>query len=418
MRKSVILSKLFATLGAALVCAPVFLILGAAITPYMPEVWLIALASSLLLACFVRALPRKKRVLAMILCVLLSLAIPVFIGWLWDVTGLSIIFAVLSTAVMIVHLSALLHNAGEEYLAPVWYVGIMFYLLCRLLTISGSLRPARATMDALGAVYFVYILFALNEQALLSGMGGGRAPSRLMRWRNRLTMGILALVLVVTTNLPAIKRAMAAFLDLLRRGVLALLEWLSEPVEEEMLSNPSAAGGPDLSGLAEIKEPSALLKFLEQVMRVVALVAVAAIVSLLLWYVGKRLVRVVKLLIKRLREYAGQVNEAYEDTVESLLDWGEVKRALQEKSEKLRVKRKARTPWEKLNARERVRRVYEDYLREHPELPVSTTARRALRDKGTSGALYDRARYSTEEITLDEAERMRSAVASREGEEK
>ena len=61
MRRSVILSKAFATLGAFLLIAPVFLLVGTGMSPERPLPWLLPALSALLLACAVRALPHMPQ---------------------------------------------------------------------------------------------------------------------------------------------------------------------------------------------------------------------------------------------------------------------------------------------------------------------------------------------------------------------
>lgn len=416
MRKRVVLSKLFATLGIALFGAPLVLILGALITPVQPAVWLVPLLFSLLLACGLLAIPRRKRVPWLILSIPLSLSAPALFGYLLAVKGLWAVFSVLITGAMLLHLTALMHESGEEYLSPVWYVGILVYLLARFLTLAQSMRTARTGIEVLAPCYFVYILFALNEQAVLDGMGGDRAPSRLMRWRNRIAVAIMAGILLGISYISLIQQAVKAILTCLKRVLAAVLAWLLRPKANPLPEEVREAAERGESFMMEAGEPAAWLVFLEKVMRAAAVLLLVALVLFGFWQLSKLLRRVFKALIAKLRAYANQVNEAYEDTVESLLDWGEVKRAMLEKTRKLRPVRRTQIPWEKLPPRERVRRLYQDYWKVHPELPESLTARRVLRGRSAAAALYERARYSSLPIRSEEADNMREEMKAHKGE--
>jgi hypothetical protein len=101
------------------------------------------------------------------------------------------------------------------------------------------------------------------------------------------------------------------------------------------------------------------------------------------------------------------VGESYEDQVESLLDWGEVKRAIHERRGTRRQVREERIPWDRLAPREQVRRSYRDYLSRHPEIGPQRTARQTLADPRQAD-IYEAARYSSREITPEEAQSVRS----------
>ena len=118
-------------------------------------------------------------------------------------------------------------------------------------------------------------------------------------------------------------------------------------------------------------------------------------------------VRGMKKLLRILREWTGAVTDAHDDTVESLLDWGEVKRGIERRRAERRQVRKDRVPWERLTPREQVRRSYRSFLMRHPDIAPQRTARQALRE-GRQADIYEAARYSSREITPEEAQSVRS----------
>ena len=128
---------------------------------------------------------------------------------------------------------------------------------------------------------------------------------------------------------------------------------------------------------------------------------------MLLWLAGKAFLRAMRFLAAKLRAYMDAVNENYEDHVESLLDWGEVKRGIERRRAERRQVRKDRVPWERLTPREQVRRSYRGFLMRHPAIAPQCTARQSLR-AGRQADIYEAARYSSREITPEEAREMKS----------
>ena len=80
MRRDIIGNKLFATLGAILLTAPVFLLFGAYFSPGRPALWLLPQAFALLLCCPVRALPGKARIPGLIAAVALGAGGMLYLG--------------------------------------------------------------------------------------------------------------------------------------------------------------------------------------------------------------------------------------------------------------------------------------------------------------------------------------------------
>ena len=406
MRKAIVFRKLFATLGAFLLTAPVFLLFGAHFTPQSPAVWLLPQALALLLCCGVRGLPGRARIPALVGAILLAAGAMLYLGrgvyscdaWLYT-------DMVLLAAAQAVHTLALSQPAGEEYHPAVWYTGPIVYIVARMAASSIALASAKPALLTLCLCYFAYAVFAINEQNLLEGMGGGRAPSRLMRLRNRAVTLIICLALLILTHLPAVAAAFRTLCDAVKRAVLWLLSLLAFPGSDA--SREGGGGQMDLSGLVdEIAGPSPFLVFREKVMRIVAMLLLAALVLFMLWQAGKLLRRGLRALIARLRAYGSAVTDAYEDTVESLLDWGEVKTALRQRRQQAHARREERIPWDRLSPRQQVRRAYRRYLQRHPDIPDQRTARQTL--DGDHAAIYEAARYSDQSISPAQAERMRT----------
>ena len=135
MRRSVILSKAFATLGAFLLIAPIFLLVGTGMSPERPLPWLLPALAALLFACAVRALPRRLRIPGAIIALVMTIGGTLAIGWGYhNVFGLYFI-ALLTIPVTLLHLLALTQQSGEEYHQAVWYAG-MICSLCHERTVT------------------------------------------------------------------------------------------------------------------------------------------------------------------------------------------------------------------------------------------------------------------------------------------
>ena len=104
------------------------------------------------------------------------------------------------------------------------------------------------------------------------------------------------------------------------------------------------------------------------------------------------------------------MNNAYEDTVESLMDWGEMRRAFRIHREK--KMKPAPVNWAQLSPRESVRMRYK-LLRGKTQPASHLTARQVIKTEKISAQaadLYDRARYSDAKITAADAEKMKEML--------
>ena len=382
MRKRTLLLRGFSTLGMALWAAPVFLLAEA--LPVLPV--------GLLLALGVSFLPKKARLAGLAGAILIS----AFCGYLYGAGPWAFAVAALCALACGGHSLLLSRPEGVGF----WITGILVYVGTRFALALHPL-PGTPTLRALAEGYFVFLIFRLSLNSLLQGMGGGSRPSRQMTLRNLAAAGLLGLALLALSNLPQI----AALLRLLWGWVKIALAWLSN-----LLRLPSTSGGGPMGeggGLMEIPGEQTVASpfwlLLEKIFKIIAIGIAAVAVLFALRTLLRLLARAGKKLMRWLRSYAGAVAEGYEDTVESLVDWGEVRRAL-----RLRPRREKRSedlPWERLTPRQRVRRGMRDYLRRHPETAQSATARQLLDAK--KAALYEAARYSDQEITAEDAESMR-----------
>ena len=397
--------RLFLSAGVLLLSAPLFLLAGAALTPGHTPLWLLPSAVGILLALAVRALPKRARIPCALLGMALAAGFAALLGRALNAGDWVVMPALLAAGAVAAHLLLLSVPWGELTATP-WYIGIVLYFFARLVGALGALDTLTAPLRVCALLYVVFLCFALSSQSLLEGMGGGRGPSRLMLLRNALAAGGMAALFLILTHLDAVGRLFRRAFDGVMGLIVRIIEWL----DSLFVTAPAAGGGGggmDLEGLISAPaEPSGLVRFLEKAAYVLGAVLAVVAAALLLWLAFRAVKRGVLALLAYLRKYAGAVSDAYEDTVESLVDWGEMKRAFSLRRAKSRKKAEKPLPWERLTPRQRVRRSYRDYLRRHPDLPAPRTARQALADPRLAD-IYEAARYSTREITPAEAEESR-----------
>jgi len=410
--------KLFATLGAFLLALPVFLLFGAGLAQN-PLLLVPLPAAALLLALLVRFFRRGRAFLCAVAMALfaagaLHILLPLRLGY-----GI-IVPVALGAAMIAVHLRALCQPAGEEYAPVMWHLGIVVHAVSLFLMRAEALSIAKPLAAVLSPLYFAYVIFALNEHTVMDGMAGDLHPSRLMRLRNRVRSAVIAGVMLFCAYFQGISRAFYAAVD----AVIAFVMWLwgllfpDKPIEKV-----AAEGGGkeffDMGG--DVAEPALIWRILEKIMIVVALLAAALLVLILLRQLYKVIKRLVRYLIDRLRAYASSVNDAYEDTVESLLDLSEVKRSMLGLRRRLRPRPREHVAWDSLSPRDTVRESYRLLRKKSAGVADSRTARSALLEGGLPVAgddaqrladLYDAARYSSMEVAPGDAQSMRQAAQS------
>ena len=408
MRRSGLVRRLFEGLGLFLLPAPVFLLAGAGAGV---GAWLLApLLLALLLSMGIRRLPARVRLpgigLSMVLCGLLAL----WLGrgaaeqaWRW----LGGVLAGLAAALYPRWLSRMRRTAAHT---SAWYAGLALAGAAWLLSALIPLPEAGETLRVYTWVYSVYIIFALNGESLEEGVGSGRAPSRAMTVRNTIAALLWTGLFLLFTHLPQVAQALKACLNAIARAVAWLAGLFSR---EEPRGGEMGGGRMDFSELAgETAEPSWLMALLEKALYILGIALAAVALFFLLRLAIRALIRLAKALTARLRAYMDAVNENYEDQVESLLDWGEVRRGLEERRERRREAKERRVPWDRLSPREQVRRSYQQFLSRHPDIPPQRTARQALSDPRQAG-IYEAACYSSRDITPEEAMEARTGMRAK-----
>ena len=386
-------------LGLFLVPAPVFLLAGAAGGTGAAQ--LLPLLAALLFSLGILRLRSGRRlpavVLSMGLCFFLALRLgqPPLSAWGWAGAVLSALAAAAYPRFLGIILSG-------NHSAAIWYGGL---LAGGIVWAVGAMIP----VDGIGElmrpftwVYVIYLIFALTMGSLKEAAGAGRSPSPQMALRNIGAALIWTALFLLLTHLPAVSRALLALWDLIREAVRLVFDFFARLFPGEAGMGGQSGGAGMMFPAEETQPPSPFMELIEKILGIVCLILAAAALLVLLRLLAKALARCFRSLAARFRAWMNAVNADYDDHVESLLDWGEIRRDLALRRQERQRKRPEKIRWDQLSPREQVRRSYQLYLTRHPEIPESRTARQTLADPRQAD-IYEAARYSSLPITPEEA---------------
>ena len=403
MRSTAMIRKCIYGIGLFLLPAPLFLLAGCASgagTALLLPL-LAALALGLVSACLKPSLRLPCVLLGTAGCVALAVLVmsgATDAGWKW--TG-----AVLSGLAALLYPRYARKVIQGEGTSAVWFAGLAVILFVR---VAGAAIPAPEAAEMMSRfiwIYCVYLVFALNLDSLVQGIGLDKAPSRAMLFKNLAVSAGWAGLFLLVTHIPQVMQALRTCLDAAGRAIGWIMELLSRLIVPGGGQGGEGGGFTGMSG--ETTEPSWLMLALEKLLRVIAVILIAAAVFLLLKLICRAAARAWRKLMAHLRSYINAVSESYEDQVESLLDWGDVKRGILARRQKRQHAREEKLPWESLNPREQVRRSYRTFLIRHPDIAPQRTARQTLSDPRQAD-IYEAARYSSREITPEEAQSVRN----------
>ena len=295
----------------------------------------------------------------------------------------------------------------EKEPPPAWYVaGLVLHLAAQVM-VNVSRRTgerpgflAAAPMLTAGFILFAGLaMLSINRVGMdQAAMGRQRIPASMRRINVLLTVGLLALTLLISA-LPAIVRAVEQAWNLLLDLAHRLLEWLSRLLPQSSPTGGILMEGMDMSGLMEAPgEPSLLAEILEKVAFAVAGIAGAVLAVLAARFLYRRLKKLAKLLRELMRRYAAASCEDYEDEITDTREEGRREQQLPLRA--LRRRLNLRDD-KSLPPAQRIRRRYARMRMHHAEWQDNHTARETL--SGDAARLYERARYSKHPVTEEEA---------------
>lgn len=394
-------------LGLASFPVSMLLVLSAA-QDFFPWCWVYPAAYVLLSwACLL--IPGKKRVLCGALSSIGMMAAGVIL-LPWQGSIPLLLLPVMYTALLLMTLPI----GGWPYnreLTVGWHVGgVVTHVLMQMLvngselTGSGIYLPAKTPLLFSFLAYAVLVLLALNRASLDSAAQSRRKVPTLMRRQNLVITIALLVIGVLLTAVPAIASTLDTAWNYILQGIALLMAFLSSLLPQQSAGGGGGPGG-DMGdmGFGEANPPSAFALLMEKIIGWMALALVIIAAVLLLRVIGKKLVKLFRLLWGRMVQYSAAASEDYEDEITSTRDESDVER----EGLLARLRRvssaddKGRTPAEQVRLRYK-------RLRQKHGWNAASTARETIPQE--AAALYERARYAGENLTDDEAARFKEGT--------
>lgn len=375
----------------------------------LPRLWALP-AAYVLLAWGCILLPGKRRLGAGILSAVLLLALA------WVLLPLGKRLLLLLLPVMYIGLLGPALPIGgwprNRELHAAWHiVGVVFHLLMQFV-VSTKQRMAVSAYDAAQTPLTVSFLccaalalLALNRASLDSAAQSRRTVPLLMQRQNRVLTILLMAAGVALAALPAVKKALEALWDLLRQGIIRLAAWLASLMPDMGTSSGGSGGSGQMElGFGEVNEPSQLAIILEKVIMGIALLVLLIALVLAGRVIVKKLRVLLRALWARLTQYGAAAGEDYVDEITSTRDEPDTERegVLSRLRRRMPLQDKAQTPTEQ------VRRRYRWLQQKHSGWSKASTARENL--PASAARLYERARYSGQELSAEEAERFHAGT--------
>ena len=323
--------------------------------------------------------------------------------------GISVILVGIYWVAMLIALPMGRWERGRE-LGLEWpVIGVVSHVLIQLL-INGAQKLGDTSFDSCEGwlvVSFlalaVLVVLSLNRQSLSVASQSRQSIPLLMRRQNLVLVLAVLVIGVLVALIPALGQALSFLWDKLMQLILLIGTFLSAIMPQQK-SGGGAAGGDDSEQLimGAAAETSRLAIIMEKIMTVVTVIIMivgAIFIMKMLW---KRLKKLMRYLWEKLSMYSAAVSEDYEDEVTSTCEDDAERESMLS-----RLRRFAPEDERGLDATQRVRCRYRG-LKRRKQWETSSTARETLPEEAAS--LYERARYSGETLSEEEAERFRNVT--------
>lgn len=395
---------------------PVSMILCATKAPGSVRVCLILAGIYIALAWLCTLTPGKLRVPVGVLCAA-GMAAACAAMLPWEAGVQMALIPVLYAVMLLGGLQVGGWAPGKELHPMVGSVGLVLHMAAQFLVnvdAQNRAEPIYALVTlplTVGFLVFAAMsLLALNRSSLNSAVNGRSNVPTSMRRKNRLlTAGLMALVLAVA-SLPAVIRAIERVWEWIKYCLWLLVQFIMNLFPEAQSGGTESAGGGMEALTAETAEQSLLSKILEMILLLVGVIIIVVLVIMALRIVWRRLKVLLKVLWERLNAYMVSSSEDYVDEISDTRDGADHERSPRRSRRRLL---KRRIDESALNPQERIRYRYLQAWLRHPEWTPERTARENI--SADAADLYERARYSSHEVTEREAEAFAQTLDSRKG---
>ena len=300
----------------------------------------------------------------------------------------------------------------QEWNAALWIAGLIAYLAVNIIIQVNSYRALLLPLNIAFTLFVFLFLWTLNHRSVRTGMhASAKAPAPL-RIKNKL----LIICVFLIGLLASCWQTLSVFLNEAWEGFKQLIVRLFELIASLFPASTTSGGSEEGGGMDLISElggageQSLFSKILEKIVMVLACLIFALLLILAVRFLWKKAVRLIRRLMEKMKDYSAAAGGDYVDEVESIADSRD-SHAVLKKADKGKSMRAGRN-WKDLNPSEKIRFLYRDFIRKKTP-PAHLTAREALTNAPVPAAfpdLYDRARYSSEEMKDELAENLKKEM--------
>jgi len=318
-----------------------------------------------------------------------------------ETPGVRILLPALYAGLLLFTLPIAGWERGRELPQVIPAVGICTHLLAQFLFFVNptSINAIPPLLWGSFVIFLLLFMLSLNRQSISNAMPDEHDVPVSIRRRNRLLTWIMLGMVLIVSLIPVLGKIVEQVLEWLKQLILLIIDFFLKIFASEESSGSGGGSQEDmLAGLGG-GEASALAKLLEKVVVVISVVLLALILLWVIRFLWRKLKQLAAYLYGQLRHYASAVSEDYVDEIEDTRSEGEGRVSF---AQQILRRRNARRNLKDLPPREQIRMRYSMLRGRHPEWEQSHTARETLNE--TSARLYEKARYSSHEVTVQDSE--------------
>lgn len=409
--------KALSALSLTLCFAPISILLGRSLLPDCSLMWYLPLLFAFLWGVSGYMLPQRARLpFALVGCAMLTAGCAALLHSLpWK----ALLLLVPGWIVLLLLPPAYARPLWDEWPLGLWVAGAIFHLTGVILSSREAFSGTAGSLSAACAAFAFLLLLTVNRHSLSMSMHGSqKAPAALRRRNLALVIAVFALALL-TACWQTLSAWLGGIVHAVWEAVKQGIAWLINLLYRKPEASPGImdGGSMDFSAFGEAAEPSAFAQFMEKVMMVIAAVLVIVLAVFACRFLYRRLRSLLRRFLAFLHRYADSSAVDYIDEAESTLHLDEKVQALKDRIKRGLTHATRPVPWQELDGRGRVRRLYQQYLRRHPDAQ-GLTAHEALHqadalsteNADAFSALYDQARYSDHPVDAREADQLRDRL--------